>query len=57
MSRNSESLNFIVLKTNNLETKIPEKKIAQNNPRKKRNFFKKLAGYQQYFAWRLILKV
>ena len=57
MSRNSESLNFIVLKTNNLETKIPGKKIAQNNPRKNRNFFKKLAGYQQYFAWRLILKV
>ena len=57
MTRNSESLNFIVLKTNNLETKISEKKIAQNNPCKKRNFSKKLAGYQQYFAWRLILKV
>ena len=26
MTRNSESLNFIVLKTNNLETKISEKK-------------------------------
>ena len=40
MSRNSESLNFIVLKTNNLETKIPGKKIAQNNRVKSATFLK-----------------
>ena len=55
--KNFEYLNFISLKNCILETKILEEKIAQNDPITKRNFFKKMTGYQQYVTRRLIWKV